>query len=109
MACGISAACRGPLAERQKCKFWDCNLFSLHCSYLLRDDTNANHDFYCHLLYPALFSFVTSFLFVHCTVCIKGAYGEGYICLCAYFMSAIVGFWWNFVWMFCHLKVTPSL
>jgi len=26
MACGISAACRGPLTERQKCMLWYCNL-----------------------------------------------------------------------------------
>jgi ubiquitin carboxyl-terminal hydrolase 6/32 len=31
MACGISAACRGPLTERQKCKFWTCNI--LHFTY----------------------------------------------------------------------------
>ena len=32
MACGISAACRGPLTERQKCMFWYCNVIS--CMYL---------------------------------------------------------------------------
>lgn len=38
MACGISAACRGPLTERQKCMLWYCNLIDftyLHQCFLV--------------------------------------------------------------------------
>lgn len=54
MACGISAACRGPLTERQKCMFWYFNLLGFSC---------LHHCFFINVVscWPCFFNLTIAF------------------------------------------------